>query len=100
MTQESTASPLPRIRLYIARATPNSTRAENNLKAALTCIDGAADGLELEIIDVFSEPKRAISDGVIVTPTLIGLKDRQRLTMMGDLSDDGKLKQLLETLTA
>jgi circadian clock protein KaiB len=100
MTQENTASPLPRIRLYVARATPNSTRAEHNLKAALSCIDDAAKRLALEIIDVFSEPKRAIADGVIVTPTLIGLKDRQRLTMMGDLSDSGKLKLLLEALTA
>jgi circadian clock protein KaiB len=88
------------LRLYIARSTPNSTRAEHNLKAALSCIDNTAKRLALEIIDVFSEPKRAISDGVIVTPTLIGLKDRQRLTMMGDLSDSGKLKLLLEDLTA
>ncbi len=89
-----------RLRLYVARATPNSTRAEHNLKAALSCIDDAAKRLVLEIIDVFSEPKRAIGDGVIVTPTLIGLKDRRRLTMMGDLSDSGKLKLLLEDLTA
>lgn len=90
----------PHLRLYIAHATPNSTRAEQNLSAALNAIDGAGKKLELEIVDVFTQPKRAITDGIIVTPTLIGLKENGRVTMMGDLSDSAKLKLLLESLTA
>jgi hypothetical protein len=87
-----------RIRLYIARSTPNSTRAEHNLRAALKDIDRHGGCLELEIVDVFTHPKRAIIDGVIVTPTLIGIRDKGRLTMMGDLTDSGKLNILLQSL--
>ncbi len=96
----SVENPAGRLRLYIARSTPNSARAEQNLRAALDSLDGAGRGLELEIVDVFIHPKRAITDGVIVTPTLIAMRGNARMTMMGDLTDAAKLKTLLRDLTA
>jgi circadian clock protein KaiB len=93
------AKPPPaRLRLYVARTTPNSARAEQNLKLAMNELDDGGAGLGLEIVDVFRHPKRALTDGVIVTPTLIGLRADGRLTMMGDLTDKEKLSVLLQTM--
>ncbi len=88
------------LRLYVAGSTPNSTRAEINLLEAIKDMDGKGGGLELEIVDVFTHPKRALTDGVIVTPTLIGIVANGRKTMMGDLTDSAKLKLLLTSLQA
>jgi circadian clock protein KaiB len=85
-----------RLRLYVARDTPNSARAERNLMAALKDLGGG--GLVLEVVDVFTHPKRAITDGVIVTPMLIGLRTKGRLIMIGDLTDTAKLMALLQSL--
>ncbi len=89
-----------RIRLYIAKSTPNSTRAEHNISAALKMWDDEDGCFELEVIDVFVHPKQAITDGVMVTPTLVGLRANGRSAMVGDLSDSAKLQLLLESLVA
>ena len=72
--------------LYVAASTPNSTRAESNLLAAVKEMGAECGGLELEIVDVFTHPKRALTDGVIVTPILIGIVTNGRKTIMGDLT--------------
>jgi circadian clock protein KaiB len=86
------------LRLYVAGSTPNSTRAESNLLAAINEMGAEGAGVDLEIVDVFTHPKRALTDGVIVTPTLIGIVANRRKTMMGDLTDSAKLKLLLASL--
>ena len=86
------------LRLYIARSTPNSIRAEQNLTLAL---DGLGDELlapALEIVDVFTKPKRAIVDGVVVTPTLLGFAAGKRFVLMGDLADQALLRRTLQDL--
>jgi circadian clock protein KaiB len=88
------------LRLYVARATPNSERAVENLRVALAAFGDRACALALEVIDVFAQPRRAINDGVIVTPTLIGVRDECRLVMIGDLTDTPKLHGLLYEITA
>ncbi len=86
------------LRLYVARGTPNSNRAEQNLGLALDRLGDADLKRLLELVDVFAEPKRAIRDGVIVTPTLIGFSSTRRLVLMGDLSDAAELGLLLQSL--
>jgi circadian clock protein KaiB len=86
------------LRLYVAGSTPNSTRAESNLQAAIRELEAEGGALELEIVDVFTHPKRALTDGVIVTPTLIAIVANGRKTIMGDLTDGAKLKLLLASL--
>lgn len=99
-------SPIPsrappvQLRLYIARSTPNSVRAEHNLAAALEGFDAGLVRPDLEIIDVFTQPKRAIVDGVVVTPTLVGSASGRRVVLMGDLADRLHLRQMLEQLSA
>ena len=51
--------------------------------------------LPVEIVDVFSDPKRAFKDGIIVTPTLVGCSVARRQIIMGDLADGARLGLLL-----
>jgi circadian clock protein KaiB len=88
------------LRLYVAGDTPNSARAQENLKTALDALDGQAAALDVAIIDVFKNSRRALADGVIVTPTLIGGRRTDRLQLMGDLTDGDKLDRMLKSLTA
>jgi hypothetical protein len=85
-----------RLRLYIARSTPNSIRAEQNLAAVLAVLGAGAQTMVAEVIDVFANGKRAILDGVIVTPTLVILRGEARHVIVGDLSDVSQLRALLE----
>ena len=91
-------APKVTLKLYVARSTPNSVRAEQNLLAALAAGGHAEAAISLEVIDVFSHGKRATIDGVIVTPTLICTYGDKRQTIVGDLSNSAQLHSLLETL--
>jgi circadian clock protein KaiB len=84
-----------RLRLYIAESTPNSVRAVHNLSVLLNGLEGSALAPELEIIDVFTQPRRAIIEGVIVTPTLIGMNGDKRIVLIGDLSDQSQVRRAL-----
>jgi circadian clock protein KaiB len=85
--------------LYVARGTPNSTRAEKNLRTALDEMDSGDLTPQLEVLDVSAHVKRALSDGVIVTPTLIGRGRNKWHTIVGDLSDTPKLQMFLGSLS-
>lgn len=88
-----------RVRLYVARQTPNSIRAEENLTAALKELGDAAKTIELEIVDVFRQPRRAINDGIIATPTVIVLgSNGRRIMILGDLATGDRLQVLLKGL--
>ena len=86
------------LRLYIARSTPNSVRAEHNLSVVLDGLKTSLVPLDLEVIDTFSQPKRAITDGVIVTPTLIGYVANKRIMLIGDLADQIQVQGALQDL--
>jgi hypothetical protein len=88
-----------RLRLYVARGTPNSSRAEHNLQIALRELPDLGKSLCLEVVDVFLHARRAAGDGVIVTPTLIGRSAGKRHTLLGDLSDGKRLRLFLITLS-
>ena len=92
--------PMVRLRLYVARSTPNSVRAQSNLLASLADIGNEPVWHALEIIDVFSQPGRAITEGVIVTPTLVALGHGRRIVLIGDLANrdrlDGTLRSLMQ----
>jgi hypothetical protein len=88
------------LRLYIARGTPNSLRAERNLVLALTAIGEPASALQTEIVDVLDGAGLAVGEGVIVTPTLIGDRAGWRQVILGDLSDTKRLLLFLHDLSA
>jgi len=74
-----------RFRLYIAGDSPNSVQARANFTAL-----GALylpEPVEIEIVDVFIEPERALEDGIFLTPTLVKLSPGTTLRITGNLSD-------------
>jgi circadian clock protein KaiB len=60
-----------KFRLYVAGEAPNSARAAANLGAL--CRARLPDRHEIEVVDVFREPRRALADGIFMTPTLVKL---------------------------
>jgi circadian clock protein KaiB len=79
--------------LYITDSGPNSARAVANLEAI--CKEHLQNNFRLEIIDVLEYPLRALSDGVVVTPSLAKLFPLPAATVVGNLSDtSGVLRAL------
>jgi circadian clock protein KaiB len=49
----------------------------------------------LEIVDCLADPRRALADGVLVTPTLLKLSPPPRQTLVGSLSDLSRVRSVL-----
>jgi circadian clock protein KaiB len=79
------------LRLYVAGDAPNSLQAIANLEAI--CAEYLKNGHELEIVDVLENPRRAMAEGVLVTPSLTKLSPQPAAQVVGNLSD--KLRVLL-----
>jgi circadian clock protein KaiB len=60
-----------KFRLYVAGHAQNSAQAVANLNAL--CRAHLPDRCDIEVVDVFRDPKRALADGIFMTPTLIKL---------------------------
>lgn len=73
------------LRLYVTGATPSSGRAIANLKAL--CEEHLQDRYDLEVVDVYQQPRRAEEDGILATPTLIKRLPLPLRRLVGDLSD-------------
>jgi circadian clock protein KaiB len=78
-----------RLRLYIAGNAPNSVRALANARAICAEQNIAED--DLEIVDLLEHPRRALADGIIVTPTLIKLSPLPVQRVIGNLSDKNQV---------
>ena len=73
-----------KFRLFVAGDAPNSAQARANLTAL--CHAYLRDRYEIEVVDVFKEPKRALADGVFMTPTLVKLAPHAVQKIVGSLS--------------
>ncbi len=73
------------MRLYIAGRAPNSVKAIANLEAI--CRQHLKDSYKLEIVDVCEHPRRALDDGILVTPSLTKLSPTPGANVIGNLSD-------------
>jgi circadian clock protein KaiB len=82
-----------RLRLYVAGSAQNSTLALANLTAL--CRKYLADRHEIEIVDVFRHPKRALADGIFLTPTLIKLSPLPARRIVGTLTQTQTVMQAL-----
>jgi circadian clock protein KaiB len=60
-----------KFRLYVAGDAQNSAQAVANLTAF--CQAYLRDRHDIEVVNVFREPKRALADGIYMTPTLVKL---------------------------
>ena len=79
------------LRLYVAGSAPNSVQARHNLDALLAELP--ADRYELEVIDCLAEPERTLTDGIVVTPTLLKIAPEPRATVIGTLGDTASLRR-------
>ena len=75
--------------LYVAGKAPNSVKAIANLRAI--CRRYLKGGYKLEIVDVCEHPRRALADGVVVTPTLAKVSPAPASNVIGNLSDTGNV---------
>lgn len=81
------------LRLYVAGGAPNSVKAIANLEAI--CQRYLKDGYELEVVDVCEHPLRALTDHVVVTPSLTKLSPGPPSNVIGNLSDTGSVLAIL-----
>lgn len=82
-----------RFRLFIAGDTPNSTQALGNLSAL--CREHLADRYEIDLVDVFVQPERALAESVFMTPTLVVLEPLPQRRIVGTLGDPDVMTQAL-----
>ena len=87
-------SPLYHFQLYIAGNTAISIRAIQNSRQIFD--KHISGNYELELIDIYQHPDKALEADIINTPTLIKTKPLPEVFIIGDLSDTEKvLKELL-----
>jgi circadian clock protein KaiB len=82
-----------RFRLFVAADSLNSTQAASNLNAL--CKAHLAGHHEIEVVDVFKEPARAVAEGIRMTPTLLKLTPAPARRIIGTLVD---MERVLHTL--
>lgn len=73
-----------KFRLYVAGDALNSTQALANLTTL--CLTYLPDRHEIEVVDVFREPERALADGIFMTPTLVTIAPSPMRRIVGTLS--------------
>jgi len=82
-----------RFRLYVAGDAQNSAEAIANLNAL--CRTHLPHRHDIEIVDVFQEPKRALADAIFMTPTLLKLGPVPVRKIVGTLSQSGPVLRAL-----
>ena len=83
-----------RLRLYVAGDAQNSLEALANLREI--CDKHLGGACDIEVVDVFLQPARALQDGIFMTPTLVKFSPGVLRTVVGTLSDTGTVLQALE----
>jgi circadian clock protein KaiB len=77
------------LRLFVAGNAPNSLLAIANIKAI--CDLHFAARHEIEIVDLLKHPRRALTDGILVTPTLLKLSPLPVQRVIGNLADTAQV---------
>ena len=93
MTRRSTY----KFRLYVADDTMNSAQATTNLQTL--CKSHLPGRYEIEIVDVFKDPQRAILEGIRMTPTLLRLAPLPVRRVVGTLVDTQRVLEILGLVT-
>ena len=78
-----------KFQLFVAGDTLNSAQAIGNLTDL--CGDHLRGRHQIEVIDVFKEPARALAEGIFMTPTLVRLAPGALLKIVGTLSSSPTL---------
>ncbi len=75
--------------LYITGTSPRSTQAVANLRAL--CEEHLQGRYDLEVIDLYQEPGRAVGGQIIASPTLVKTLPRPLMRMVGNLANRDQL---------
>ncbi len=92
---ESRKQPAIRLILFVAPGTTRSLFAARHVSEAFNLFDEHV--FELETVDVFADPSRALRERVLVTPTLLAPACGRRI--VGDMSDAAILVYFLQSIT-
>jgi circadian clock protein KaiB len=87
----------PKVCLFVAGNSPKSERARANLFELTAKLGSSLQDHDVEIIDVFVEPMRALKERVMATPTLLVEGREATGVLIGDLSDTEMLTNFLKT---
>jgi circadian clock protein KaiB len=82
-----------KFRLYVAADTQNSVQAASNLAAF--CQEHLPGRHEIEYVDVFKEPQRALEEGIRMTPTLLKVHPAPARRIIGTLADTQRVLEAL-----
>ena len=85
--------PVYRFRLFVAADTLNSAQAASNLLAL--CKAHLPGRHEIEVVDVFQNPTRAVAEGIRMTPTLLKLTPAPARRIVGTLVDADRVLHTL-----
>jgi circadian clock protein KaiB len=81
------------LRLYVTGKAPNSLQAIANLQAI--CREHLKGAHKLEIVDILEQPRRAMADGILVSPSLAKVFPVPGTSIVGNLSDRAKVMSAL-----
>ncbi len=77
------------LRLFVTGTTPRSLQAIEAIKKI--CEENLQGRYDLEIIDIYQQPKLAEGDQIIAVPTLLKVLPTPLRRFIGDLSDTEKI---------
>jgi circadian clock protein KaiB len=80
-------------RIYVGGDAPNSILAVSNLRAI--CAEHFEDNFRIDVVDVLLSPERAWDDGVMVTPTTLRISPTPSAPIIGNLSNQQAVLQVL-----
>jgi two-component system chemotaxis response regulator CheY len=79
--------------LYVSPRSAASDRARRRMQEVLA--DCGTEGIHYEVCDLFKNADSAERDRVVFTPTLVKRAPSPRVWIVGDLSEDGLVRDLL-----
>lgn len=82
------------LRLYVSGSSARSLKAVYNLKKL--CEEHLPDDYDLEVIDIYKDPKAARDEQIIAAPTLVKKLPTPLRRFVGDLSNTGKILKGLD----
>lgn len=77
------------LRLFVTGITPRSTQAILNIRKI--CEENLKGRYELEVIDIYQQPKLAKDEQIIAAPTLIKKLPSPLRRVIGDLSNEERV---------
>jgi len=87
--QRDAAPPDYILRLFVAGHTHRSLRAVRNITRL--CEEHLSGHFDLEIVDVYQQPEKAVEHQLVAAPTLVKVSPLPARRLVGDLSDTGRV---------